>query len=299
MPGPASSQNDWFAAANTATRALYQRRRRTFPGTVATAANAAGGSGVPGGGGGGGGGDHGGGGVAVPGGYGGYGHILNNEVSQGAIPASATAAGGAVSAATAAISAPPVASPAATTLSGLAGALYALRRRRPRRGFARGPMLAALLLGSVLYAGIIARAITGPAAPGQAEGAPLIAPGAKLKLTAAPAGYALASWPDSLAIATGRTSGAIAADGKAFAAVDGSTATAYEPAAAAGVPGSLVVLIGTRPNGQRVGVIIRPGVGTAAPWVWYSMKNGTFTQGAAVTEAEKLAIDNATKGVLP
>lgn len=296
MPGPASSQNDWFAAASNATRALYQRRRRTFPGTVATAANAAGGAGVPGGGGGGGGGDHGGGGVAVPGGQTGYGHILNNEVSQGGyIPASASAAGGAVSAATAAISAPPVASPAATTLSGLAGALYALRRQG-RRGFSRGHVLVAVLVGSVLYAGIIARAITGP---GQPEGAPLIAPGAKLKLTAAPAGYALASWPDSLAVATGRTSGSIAADGKAFAAGDGSTATAYEPASAAGVPGSLVVLIGTRPNGQRVGVIIRPGVGTAAPWVWYTMKSGTFTQGAAVTEAEKLAIDNATKGILP
>lgn len=130
----------------------------------------------------------------------------------------------------------------------------------------------------------------------------VIMDGNAARVTVAPNGFAFAGWPESLAVATSPTSGAIALEGRAFAASTGSTATAYSPARAAGVPGSVLMFVGTRPDGSRVGVVLRPSTSSTSayrPWHWYTMDKGVLQYVGPVTDAEKVTITNAQRGILP
>lgn len=267
MPTADAQPEAWFDAAATAMR---QRRRRSFVGEGGTGIVAADASIVPDVGPGGGGGIGPGGGGTTPATGAGF-PLMDYSINQrpgyaGGSTASATASTATIAAATA--------TPASMApLNGLP----------PKRGWVILAALAAL----AWYA---------------FGGADVQADGNTARVTIAPSGFAWASFPESLAIATGATSGAIAQDGRAFAATAGSTATAYSPARAAGVPGSVLMFVGTRPDGSRVGVVLRPSTSSTSayrPWHWYTMDKGVLQYVGPVSDAEKVTITNAQRGILP
>lgn len=277
MPTADAQPEAWFNAAATAMR---QRRRRSFVGEGGSGIVAADTSIVPAVGPGGGGGIGPGGGgsttatsAAFP--------MLDYSINQrpgsaGGTTASATASNATTANATA--SNATIAAATATHVS-----IAPLNGLPPKRGWVILAALAAL----AWYA---------------FGGADVQADGNAARVTIAPSGFAWASFPESLAIATGATSGAIAQDGRAFAATAGSTATAYSPARAAGVPGSVLMFVGTRPDGSRVGVVLRPSSSSTSayrPWHWYTMDKGVLQYVGAVTDAEKVTITNAQRGILP
>lgn len=315
MPTATDNTSAWFASATRAMNTLHDRRRRSI---IGQGGNVVAGSTVPsvtGGGTGPGTGGGGGPGGITPSTAGGnvppY-VTLNQRPGAGGATAATSTASSAAAAATAAISAAPhsmaplngPATPTPTWLKigsavAVAGMLWYLfatpnhARPRPRRGYTDWKPLSAVWLLLLVGFGVFAAFAAPP---------PLIAEGAKPRVTIAPQGFALASYADSLAIATGKESGSIAQAGRAFAAEPGSTATAYAPAKAAGVPGSVLVFIATRPTGERVGVVLRPSTAATSayrPWVWYTLQGGTLTTVGPVTDAEKNTITNAQKGIIP
>lgn len=290
MPATTANPAAWFSTAQRAMQQLRDRRRRAWTGEGATAATRSSTPTPPGGGGGGGGPGGGGGGGGPTSSTGTSTVPISFTIAEHLTAGSAGAAAGSaasVAAVTAATATPHGMAP----LSGL-GAIVA-QVRRNRRGFIDARRAFVLVALAIVAAAVVfGQPATTPAA---------YADGSAARVTVAPDGFALAGWPDSLAIATGPTCGSIATQGKAFAAAAGSTATAYAPAHAAGVPGSVLVLIGTRPDGSRVGVIVRPTTtpGVARAWTWYTLTNGALASAGEVLPTDRQLITNAQQGTLP